>query len=157
MTPTLEPTLNAHITTIVSGGRPGVELGALTAATTAGRHTGGHTPSRDQDLIARFGLTPMPPSTYNARLRANMRLADATIVLTENAGSPRSIAVLREGLALQHPVVFNPEVAELQDMIATMGWCRLHIVGDSSRAVPDSQLAAHMFMSLVLTGEVPRG
>lgn len=70
---------------IISGGQTGVDRGALDAALAAGFPCGGWCPrgrrAEDGVIDARYPLIETPGRSYIERTRANVRQADATLVL----------------------------------------------------------------------------
>jgi hypothetical protein len=77
------------IARVVSGGQSGVDLAALHVARELGIATGGFIPKGwltedgPKPELAEFGLVEMPTAAYPPRTRANVRAADATLILNE--------------------------------------------------------------------------
>jgi hypothetical protein len=75
---------------VISGGQTGVDQAALRAAKACGIPTGGFAPKGWQTetgpapWLADYGLTQCPDSGYDARTKANVLAADATLVLTRD-------------------------------------------------------------------------
>ena len=70
---------------VISGGQTGVDRGALDAALAAGVPCGGFAPAarraEDGRIPSRYPVTPLPGAGYRARTRANVRAANATVIL----------------------------------------------------------------------------
>jgi hypothetical protein len=88
---------------IISGGQTGADRAALDWAIEHGVPHGGWCPrgrrAEDGPIPARYQLSEMPGESYDARTEANVRDADATVVLTlaaTLAGGSRLTAELAE-------------------------------------------------------------
>jgi predicted Rossmann fold nucleotide-binding protein DprA/Smf involved in DNA uptake len=95
----------AYINRIVSGGQTGADMGALLAAREIGLTTGGVAPrgwlteKGEQELLLRsFGLVECSDAGYSARTRANVALADGTLLVGDykEGGSRLTLEVARE-------------------------------------------------------------
>jgi hypothetical protein len=76
---------------VVSGGQTGVDIAALRAAQACGLETGGWAPrgyltelGPQRELLAGFGLREMPGDKYPPRTAANVRSADATLIIADS-------------------------------------------------------------------------
>ena len=87
-----------HLVCVVSGGQTGVDRGALEAALDSGVTCGGWCPearqAEDGTIPARYPVTELAGSGYDARTRKNVEDSDATLVITfgiASAGTAKTI------------------------------------------------------------------
>lgn len=100
-----QPAAATTVTTVISGGQAGADIGGLEAAKSLGIKTGGSAPPRFKteagfrpDLGAVFGLTEHPLSGWSPRTKANVDDSDGTVVFdfAGSKGSAETIAFARE-------------------------------------------------------------
>ena len=89
---------------IISGGQTGADRGALDAAIELGIPHGGFCPrhrrAEDGRIPERYQLCEIASRDYAARTEANVREADATLLITR--GKPAGGSALTAGLARRH-------------------------------------------------------
>jgi hypothetical protein len=89
---------------IISGGQTGADRGGLDAAIELGLAHGGYCPrgrrAEDGCIPERYALEEMDSRAYAARTEANVRAADATLLVTR--GKPTGGSALTAGLTRKH-------------------------------------------------------
>jgi len=92
----------AGLRTVISGGQDGVDRGALEAARAMNVQTGGWAPrgwrtTRGSDHLLRdkFRLQEHPSRDYPPRTDANVKAADATLIIASSVSSPGTALTLR--------------------------------------------------------------
>lgn len=92
---------------IVSGGQTGVDRGALDAALACGAACGGWCPAgrraEDGTIPVRYPLTATGAAAYRDRTRANVRDADATLILSPGAPSGGTALTMQFARQLGRP------------------------------------------------------
>lgn len=92
---------------IISGGQTGVDRAALDVALALGLAAGGFCPAgrraEDGRVPARYPLRETDSPEYAERTRRNVRLADATLVLTRQAPAGGTALTLRAARAVGMP------------------------------------------------------
>ena len=96
--------------TLVSGGQTGVDREALDWALARGISTAGFLPAdglaEDGPVDARYGLEQLPQAGYRERTRANVALAEATLILScEPALLGGSLLTLQYAREIGRPVL----------------------------------------------------
>ena len=109
---------------VISGGQTGADYGGLVAAKWDNIPTGGFAPrgfittnGPDPMLASIFGLEEHSGG-YAARTKANIVMADMTIVVASNINSPGTALTIREAKKLQKPLVvatYSPFIEDMED------------------------------------------
>src|SRR5437773_12578103 len=100
---------------VISGGQTGVDRAALDAAQELGLDCGGWCPrgrrAEDGRIPDRYPLRETASSDYPPRTAANVRDADATLVLTLGRGNSRGTALTRRLVEEQRKPVLEVDLA----------------------------------------------
>lgn len=132
---------------LISGGQSGVDYGALLAAKSLGIPTGGYAPKgwRTQrgpnpKLGTMFGLIEHPSNKYPPRTRANVEMADATLIISvgliRSPGSDLTERICRELNKLYMRIRFDSIQALPGDVMDIRYWI-------SNNAVKILNVAGH--------------
>lgn len=139
-----------HPQRLISGGQTGADRGALDAAIALGIPHGGWCPrgrlAEDGVIPAPYRLTETAAADYETRTRANVRSADATLIIT--AGGPLSGGTLHTAeyaRALDKPLL-HVDLAAAEHDLDTPGqhlrtWLRHHAVRTLNVAGPRESTA----------------
>ena len=139
----------AFIERIISGGQTGADRAALDVAIELGIPHGGFVPkgrrAEDGPIDDRYQVTEMTDSSYDARTEANVRAADATLIVSIGPLTGGSALTLR--LAQQHhKPVLHVDMAEKdreQAVAAIRKWLTeqrptvLNVAGPPQSTAPD--------------------
>ena len=142
---------------IVSGGQTGADQGGLEAGVALGLVTGGFAPrgylterGPQPDLLGGFfALHETASGSYPERTRANVRLADGTVVFAPGAGvkSPGTRLTLRACREEGRPVLVNPaSPAVLRSWVETNRIRVLNVAGNRESRCPGLQRRVAAFI-----------
>ncbi len=153
---------------VISGGQTGVDIAALRAARTLGIATGGTAPRGfltelgPNPELAGFGLVELPTPDYPARTAANVRDADATLIIAGNwdRGSRLTLDLCRTH---KKPVceVERGDLANEDAFDRVASWLAstphevLNIAGNRESTSPGIETEAEAFLRGVLALFVP--
>src|SRR5690349_21351629 len=109
---------------VISGGQTGVDRGALKAAKAIGHETCGWMPrgwlaedGPHPEFAELYGMQVHESADYQARTRANVQAANATLILAGDVQSPGTRLTVQICEQLQKPhAVFGPTIATLHDV-----------------------------------------
>ncbi len=124
--------MGARPARIISGGQTGADRGALDAAVELGLELGGACPrgrrAEDGRIPDRYPLTELPSRDYATRTEANVRAADATLLVTR--GAPTGGSALTAAMARRHgtPLLHLDLDADPDPAGALRGWLDQHPV-----------------------------
>lgn len=145
---------------IISGGQTGVDRAALDVALALGRAAGGFCPqgrrAEDGRIPARYPLRETESRTYAARTRRNVRAADATLVLTQQARTGGTALTLRAARAAGTPSRHVRLPATPEELNATRQWLSgngvrtLNVAGPRASEEPGVYDAVRAFLERVL-------
>jgi hypothetical protein len=147
---------------IISGGQSGVDRGALDAALESQLPCGGYCPrgrrAEDGPIDSRYPMDELDSPRYPDRTEANVRAADATLILTR--GAPSGGTALTAELARRHScpmlVIDLADCDEGQAAKAIASWLRdegieiLNVAGPRESGAPGIAAAARRVMSAVI-------
>jgi hypothetical protein len=150
---------------VISGGQTGVDRAALDAALELGLDGGGWCPrgrrAEDGRIPDRYPLRETSSSAYPARTAANVREADATLVLTHGPATSRGTALTRR-LATAHgkplleiDLAARPQPAAVRGWLEARGVKTLNVAGPRASESPDIYRRAHEFLLAVLRPFLP--
>jgi len=156
--------MQPQVRRLISGGQTGVDRAALDVALEIGLGCGGWCPrgrrAEDGAIPDSYPLRETRSCAYPERTEANVRDADATLVLTR--GKPRGGTALTESLArrLDKPCLVVDLAAETETAAAEVRqWLadhRVHVLnvaGPRESEQPDIHDQAAEFLRVVLAGE----
>lgn len=141
--------------TVISGGQTGVDQGALVAARSCGLPTGGWAPRGwrtdigPNPALADYGLQQHESSGYALRTEANVRDADATLILADLCNSPGSRLTWRLAHQLGKPVLLLPwgatwSAADVRTWCAQFGV--VNVAGPRERSYPGAYARTYLFL-----------
>ena len=147
---------------VISGGQTGVDMAALKAARAVGIPTGGWCPKGwltevgpQPELLKRFGLRQLPSEKYPARTRANVELADCTIIIADtlDAGSDLTARICRElGKPMRHvtrSALGSGRPQTVQDVVEWLGERKhdtVNVAGNRESKSPGIEREAEVFL-----------
>ena len=149
-----------QIRKVISGGQTGVDIAALRAARACGIATGGWAPKGyltergpQAELLSAFGLNEMPTDKYPPRTAANVRDADATLIVagTLDRGSKLTAEICtRMTKPMLH--IARGELDDNEALEKTRFWLRrikprtLNVAGNRESSSPGIEVAAEAFL-----------
>ena len=157
---------------IISGGQTGVDRAALDAALAAGLAVGGACPkgrlAEDGPIPARYPLTETESADPAERTRTNVRAADATLIVVDEAdparwgpGTRLTVATAR---ALGRPV-FVAALGAMPAPAEVAGWMHaeavgvLNVAGSRESEAPGIHARARVFLDALFavfaSGQAP--
>ncbi|HHQ40937.1 MAG TPA: molybdenum cofactor carrier [Chromatiales bacterium] len=149
---------------ILSGGQTGVDRAALDAALALGLPCGGWCPrgrrAEDGRIPARYPLTETPERDYRFRTEANVRAADATLILAEGPLTGGTALTLRLARRAGRPVRVV-DLARAPDPAALAPWLRargvrvLNVAGPRESQRPGIGARARRWLEAALAPLAP--
>jgi hypothetical protein len=130
------------LTTIISGGQTGGDLGGLVGARHVGLATGGTAPKGyrtdagpQPDVLRGFGLVEHPSAAYPPRTACNVRDSDATVLFgdLDSPGCRLTIALCKQ---YGKPYLPNPSAQELRRWVLVNMFVVLNCAGNRERNNP---------------------
>jgi len=148
---------------VISGGQTGVDQAALWAAKSLDLATGGWAPrgyltedGPNPALLQSFGLVEHESPLYSPRRRANIRDADATLILAHHKIGPGTKRTIDEALASGKPwklaIAGEGDVTprDVAEWIAEHGIGTLNVAGPRASSAPGFEEKAERFLVAVL-------
>ncbi|HEY3121670.1 MAG TPA: putative molybdenum carrier protein [Vicinamibacteria bacterium] len=145
---------------VISGGQTGVDRAALDAAQELGLDCGGWCPrgrrAEDGRIPDRYPLRETASSDYPSRTAANVREADATLVLVQRGGRSRGTALTRRVAAeyekplLEVDLSAAPRPETVQEWLERLGVRTLNVAGPRESETADIYDRAREFLLQVL-------
>jgi len=145
---------------VISGGQTGVDRAALDAAQELGLDCGGWCPrgrrAEDGRIPDRYPLCETASADYPSRTAANVRDADATLVLTLGRGRSRGTALTRRLAEDQGKPMLEVHLAgasrpeTVQEWLEGLGVGTLNVAGPRESEEPDIYQRAREFLLQVL-------
>ncbi|HEV8254001.1 MAG TPA: putative molybdenum carrier protein [Vicinamibacteria bacterium] len=145
---------------VISGGQTGVDRAALDAALELGLDVGGWCPrgrrAEDGRIPDRYPLHETSSSAYPARTAANVREADATLILTRGPATSRGTALTRR-LAAAHgkplrevDLTAGPRPEAVREWLDQLAVKTLNVAGPRLSEAADIYAHARAFLLAVL-------
>jgi hypothetical protein len=145
---------------VISGGQTGVDRAALDAALELGLDVGGWCPrgrrAEDGRIPDRYPLKETASAAYPARTAANVRDADATLILTHASAVSRGTALTRR-LASAHgkpllevDLAQHPRPEAVREWLERMAIGTLNVAGPRQSEAADIYAASRAFLREVL-------
>ncbi len=149
---------------IVSGGQTGVDRAALDVALALGLACGGWCPrgrrAEDGRIPARYPLRETRSRDYRVRTEANVRAADATLILAEGPLTGGTALTLRLARHLGRPVrvvdlAVAPDPATLEPWLRARGVRTLNVAGPRESQRPGIGVRARRWLEAALAPFAP--
>ena len=148
---------------VISGGQTGVDIAALRAARACGLKTGGWAPrgyltelGPQPELLGDYGLREMPSEKYPPRTAANVRHADATLIIAGNLDrGSRLTSELCAQLSKPMLHVRRSELRKQEAVDGTLSWLRriapmtLNVAGNRESTSRGIEEDAEFFLTRV--------
>lgn len=140
---------------VVAGGQTGVDRAALDAAMAQGIDAGGYCPrgrrAEDGRIADAYPLTELPSPAYAARTRANVELADGTLILTVGPLTGGTALTARAARAADKPycvidLTQSNSARRAHEWLATCGIRVLNVAGPRESRLPGVYRLARRFL-----------